>query len=183
MISVSNSPDLSLINFNTVKTGLLLLMIISATSCTGQKRVQSGSYNLMLKTLLSNSVDQISVDSLEQVQDRVILLDARSPEEYEVSHMHNARFVGYENFDSMAVAELDRDAEIVVYCAVGYRSEKIGEKLEEMDFKNVLNLYGGIFEWKNRGHEVVNHESPTDTVHAYSKTWGMWLNKGEKVYE
>lgn len=161
---------------------ITLLFLISA-SCTGQKRVQSGTYNLMLKTLLSNSVDQISVDTLEQMKDSVILLDARSPEEYEVSYIKNARFVGYENFDSTAVAELDPDAEIVVYCAVGYRSEKIGEKLKEMDFKNIANLYGGIFEWKNRGNIVVNDDGPTNKVHAYSKTWGMWLNKGKKVYD
>jgi rhodanese-related sulfurtransferase len=157
--------------------GLLLFTV----SCTGQK-VQSGAYNLMLKTALSHSVTEISVDSLQQVQDSVILLDARSPEEYKVSHIANAQFVGYENFDSLAVAKLYRNRPVVVYCAVGYRSEKISEKLEEMGFTNVSNLYGGIFEWKNRGNTVVNETGPTEKVHAYNKTWGIWLRKGEKVY-
>src|SRR5680860_1189136 len=105
--------------------GLLLFTV----SCAGQK-VQSGAYNLMLKTALSHSVNEISVDSLQKVQDEVILLDARSPEEYKVSHIKDARFVGYESFDSTAVAGLDKHQPVVVYCAVGYRSEKISEKLE-----------------------------------------------------
>lgn len=156
-------------------------LLVFTVSCTGQK-VQSGAYDLMLKTALSHSVDEISVDSLQQVQDSVILLDARSPEEYKVSHIANAQFVGYENFDSTGVASLDRNQPLVVYCAVGYRSEKISEKLEEMGFTNVYNLYGGIFEWKNRGNTVVNETGPTEKVHAYNKTWGIWLRKGEKVY-
>jgi rhodanese-related sulfurtransferase len=137
----------------------------------------------MLKTTLSHSVNEISVDSLKQIKDSVLLLDARTPREYEVSHIKDALFVSYENFDSTAVAELDKEKSIVVYCSVGYRSEKITEKLKKMRFTNIANLYGGIFEWKNQGNQVVNAGGPTDKVHAYNKTWGVWLNEGTKVYK
>lgn len=44
-------------------------------------------------------------------------------------------------------------------------------------------MVGGIFEWKNQNNIVVdNSGAETQKVHAYGKTWGMWLNKGEKVY-
>jgi 3-mercaptopyruvate sulfurtransferase SseA len=67
---------------------------------------------------------------------------------------------------------------------VGYRSGKIGEKLKKMGFTNVYNLYGGIFEWKNRGYEVHNNQnSVTDSVHAYNRAWSVFLRKGVKVYE
>lgn len=75
-----------------------------------------------------------------------------------------------------------KDANIVVYCAVGSRSEKIARELKEMGFENVSNLYGGIFEWVNRGYEIVNDTGETDTVHAYNRFWGFWLQEGEKVY-
>ena len=45
---------------------------------------------------------------------------------------------------------------IVLYCSIGYRSEKIGEKLVEMGYGHVFNLYGGIFEWVNRDLPVYN---------------------------
>ena len=82
------------------------------------------------------------------------------------------------------VSDLPRDTSVVVYCAVGYRSEKIGEKLQEMGFKNIRKLYGGIFAWKNSGHVVVDPSGhPTDSVHAYDSNWSRWLWNGTKVYD
>jgi rhodanese-related sulfurtransferase len=145
--------------------------------------VKSGAYNATLKTLLSHSVKEISVDSLAQIQEEVVLVDARELAEFEVSHLKHAIHVGYDDYDSTALLDLDRSKPVVVYCSVGYRSEKISEKLLKMGFKDVSNLYGGIFEWKNQGHPVVNDKGETEKVHAYSKTWGIWLKEGEKVYK
>lgn len=71
---------------------------------------------------------------------------------------------------------------VIVYCSVGYRSERIGEKLQDAGFINVQNLYGGIFKWVNEGMPVYNSIGPTKQVHGYSRSWGVWLQKGEKVY-
>ena len=72
---------------------------------------------------------------------------------------------------------------IVVYCSLGIRSEKISEKLKAEGYSNVRNLYGGIFEWKNKGFEVFDSEGKeTEKVHAYSKSWSKWLKNGEKIY-
>ena len=53
-----------------------------------------------------------------------------------------------------------------------------------MGYKEVYNLYGGIFEWVNQGNRVVTGEnnSVTKQVHAYDKVWGTWLKEGVKVY-
>ena len=78
---------------------------------------------------------------------------------------------------------MPKDASIVIYCSVGVRSEKIGEKLIAAGYTNVKNLYGSIFEWVNEGNAVYNmNGKATNRVHAYSKTWGIWLKKGVKVY-
>ena len=91
--------------------------------------------------------------------------------------------VGYDHFQEYKLKDIPKDQPIVVYCSVGYRSERIGEKLQEMGFTQVYNLYGGIFDWKNRGMEVENMEGePTEKVHTYNKKWGQWLLRGEKVY-
>ncbi len=150
--------------------------------CNGQT-VKSNTYNVTLKALLSHTVPEISVDSLVKIKEEVTLLDAREIKEYKVSHIENALYVGYDHFDSTAVQALDKHKPVVVYCSVGYRSEKISERLQKMGFENVSNLYGGIFEWKNQGNPVVNEEGKTEKVHAYNRTWGVWLKKGEKVYK
>jgi 3-mercaptopyruvate sulfurtransferase SseA len=77
-----------------------------------------------------------------------------------------------------------KQSNVVVYCSVGYRSERVGEKLLGAGYQHVHNLYGSLFEWVNEGNPVVDkQEKPTQRVHAYSRLWGVWLKRGEKVYE
>ena len=161
---------------------ILLLMISNLSSCSTEDRVQNQTYDLMLQALLSHSVPTITVDSLHAIKHKAVLLDTRSREEYDVSRIEHSHFAGYKNFDATVVEDLPKDTSIVLYCAVGYRSGKIGEKLQQKGFTNVVNLYGGIFEWKNQNHPVVTDSGKTDKIHAYNKAWGYWLQKGEKVY-
>jgi hypothetical protein len=70
----------------------------------------------------------------------------------------------------------------VVYCAVGYRSERVGEKLLEAGYSRVLNMRGGIFAWVNRGFPVYGDGGHTDRIHGYSRRWSRWLERGEVVY-
>ncbi|NJL77614.1 MAG: rhodanese-like domain-containing protein [Saprospiraceae bacterium] len=136
----------------------------------------------MLKNLLSHTVSELTVAEAKAVQGKAIFLDAREWKEYEVSHIANAKYVGYDSFDLKTVQHLPKDQPIVVYCSVGYRSEKVAEQLKSAGYQQVTNLYGGIFEWRNQGNGVVNQTGSTEKVHAYNRAWGVWLKKGEKVY-
>lgn len=145
------------------------------------------AFQAKLKSLYNGTITTVEPSQLAKYIDgnqAPILLDTRSPREYEVSHIANARFVDYKNFDETNVAGLDRNKPVVVYCTVGYRSERIGEQLKALGFKTVFNLYGGIFEWVNQGHKVVDSKgNQTFMVHAYSEDWGKWLKKGVKIYD
>jgi len=146
-------------------------------------QVESSAYNLTLKTLLSHSVPEVTVPQVKTMND-ALLLDAREWKEYQVSHLKNAKFVGYDQFDLDKLKLINKNQKIVVYCSVGYRSEKIADKLKQAGYANVSNLYGGIFEWVNQGNVVVDEKgTATENIHAYSKAWSVWLNKGVKVYD
>ena len=155
-----------------------LLLLVQSYSWTQTKMDKT------LKRFNKESVPYISVEDLKT--ESVILLDTRKKEEYDVSHLKQAVWVGYKEFDENKVLEQvpnKKDA-IVVYCSIGVRSENIGERLLEMGYENVQKLYGGIFEWKNNGGKVYNlKEKETDSVHAFSKYWGKLLRTGEKVYD
>lgn len=159
-------------------------MFWSLFSCSSSgQSVQSKLYGATLKTLLSHSVNEVSPDDVKDDLSNYVVLDTREQVEYDVSTLPNAIFVGYDHFDMASVDDIPKDAKILLYCSVGYRSEKIGEKLVENGYKDVTNLYGGIFEWKNVGLEVVdNTGTTTSRVHAFDKIWGRFLNEGEKVY-
>lgn len=159
---------------------ILLIVVITAFG-NAQNEISD-----VLKTYNTHSVPYMNPDALHQLQDNVIILDAREPEEYNVSHIKNAIYVGYNDFNINSVSDVveDKSSSIVVYCSVGIRSETIGEKLKEAGYMNVYNLYGGIFEWVNNDLPVYDSKNNlTTNVHAYSKYWSKWLKKGEKRYD
>lgn len=149
-----------------------------------QAQVQNKAYGVLLKNMYKKTVPTINVPQLKQEQSKVLLLDTRETKEYNISHLLGAMCVGYENFDQQQVLLIDRQTPIVVYCSVGYRSERIGERLLALGFTNVRNLYGGIFEWANQNGIVVDtKQQTTQRIHAYNRTWGVWLQHGTKVYD
>ena len=156
--------------------GFLLLAMVSFA------QVKSGAYRLMLKSLLHHTVPEMQVQEAVSDSAQLVFLDAREPVEFTVSHIAGAIPVGYDHFTAAALPALPKNARILVYCSVGYRSEKVTEQLYAAGYTNVSNLYGGIFEWINQGHPVVDGQGPTQRVHAYSPAWGVWLRKGKKVY-
>lgn len=133
------------------------------------------------------NVPYMSVETLALPKTKAILLDAREEKEFEVSHLEDAIYVGYDNFKlkkTLKILPTDKNAKIVVYCSLGIRSETVADKLIKEGYTNVYNLYGGIFEWKNANFQVVDTlGNNTEKVHTFSKNWSKWLTKGEKVYE
>ena len=164
----------------------LLILIFAAMATyppTTEAQVKSKSYQLMLNMMLSSKTPTITVKQAEVNPASYLFLDAREPVEYAVSHIANAKFVGYDKFDLTHVNNVAKNTPIVVYCSVGKRSEDITNKLKAAGYTNVKNLYGGIFEWVNEGNKVVDSTNvAVNKVHAYNHIWGMWLQKGEKVY-
>lgn len=159
-----------------IKCSCFFLLLFSAN---GQSSIDQA-----LDWYNSESVPYISVTELQNLKNQIIL-DAREWEEYEVSHLKNAVWVGYDDFKLADVADKypDKNLNIVVYCSIGVRSENIGEELLESGYFNTKNLYGGIFEWSNQGYPVYNtKDEKTKKVHAYGKLWGKYLTKAEKVY-
>lgn len=161
------------------KIGICILLLISS-STFGQKTIAD-----VLKQYNDNSVPYISAHELAMPKTKALILDARERDEYDVSHIKDAIAVGYNNFKLEAFKNScpDKQQTIIVYCSLGIRSETIGDKLKAAGYKNVYNLYGGIFEWKNNGFPIYNSEEmETDSIHAFSKEWSQWSTKGTPVF-
>ena len=148
--------------------------------------IESPAFDRTVSTMIKHSIPLIGVEELAKDQYSYVLLDAREEGEYAVSHLEGALFIGFDNWDKSVMEEIDKNAPIVVYCSIGVRSEKIGEKLQKMGYTNVQNLYGSIFEWSNQGYPLVDNAGyPTKKVHGYSWAWGKWMTNKEyqKVYK
>lgn len=108
------------------------------------------------------------------------VIDCRSREEYAVSHLQGAIWVGENNSNLQFLQHKDS---ILVYCSVGYRSGLLTQQLRDSGFENTYNLWGGIFNVINQNGVIVNTNGPTINIHPYNEKWGKWLNKGEQQYE
>lgn len=143
---------------------------------------QSLTYRALLSTLYDSDFPTLKPQEISDLSDYQVL-DTREKSEYEVSHLKDAKWVGFESFELHSLDGLDRNQPVLVYCTVGARSQEIGKKLKDAGFSQVYNLYGGIIHWANEGRPLYQNGSLTDRVHTYSMTWGIWLQKGQKVYD
>tara|TARA_R110001632_G_scaffold18712_20_gene57718 strand:- start:5594 stop:6085 length:492 start_codon:yes stop_codon:yes gene_type:complete len=163
-----------------MKKLFIFLLFITSIHVFSQESIKD-----VLKKYNTESVPYIYADSLRKISSDVILLDARERSEFKVSHLKGALFVGYDKFSlKKTIKNLpNKNAKIIVYCSLGVRSEDIAEQLKSAGYTNVQNLYGGIFEWKNKGNRVFSKGKETNKVHAFNQEWSKWLLKGEKIYE
>lgn len=159
----------------------IFILIVLPSTAASFAQTANPAMDVMLKSLLSLTVPMVNGTAVDSMADAV-LLDARERSEFDISHLRGARWIGYNDFQLPRVNDIDRSRPVIVYCSVGYRSEKIADKLHRAGFHRVYNLFGGIFDWVNRGRPVVDSTGITTRVHAYDRIWGVWLTRGEKVY-
>lgn len=166
---------------------IVVILLLLVVGWYGKKWVSvlfASDYDNMLDALYSKTIPLLKPEEIKNANDYVIL-DARALAEFNVSHLEHAIWVNFPNPNLEMTKELAKDQAILVYCSVGYRSERVGEELVKMGFTKVYNLYGGIFEWANNKYPIVNNSNEkTNKVHGYAPSWGKWMNKEiEVVYQ
>jgi rhodanese-related sulfurtransferase len=150
-------------NIITYIGGIFLANIVMLSACSSPS-ANTGEAVAAKQTSEQSPAQQVDKVPLvepaalkELLQDEnIVLLDTRSPEEYASGHLEDSRFVNFQTFRLSDVQDIPKDAEIIVYCAVGGRSNRVGMQLLSAGYENVRNLEGGITNWKNQGYEVFN---------------------------
>jgi adenylyltransferase/sulfurtransferase len=89
-----------------------------------------------------------------QQADRPFLLDVREPYEAQAASIPGTSALIPLGSLSTRVNELSPDAEIVVYCRSGNRSQQAMSILQNAGFTNVRNLSGGIQRWASQGGPI-----------------------------
>lgn len=86
----------------------------------------------------------------------VLLIDVRTPEEFNDGHIKNAKLVNFKSDNFKEESEtLPKNKTICVYCRSGHRSGLAVEVLRNEGFPKIYNLNGGINKWIDKGMEVV----------------------------
>jgi rhodanese-related sulfurtransferase len=119
----------------------------------------------------------------QNVKSDAVLIDVRSKQEYEVSHLLGALSWPLEQQHLWPLGQLPANRQVVVYCSVGYRSEKAAVLLQDAGVKEVFNLFGGLFGVFNNYLLFDGHGHSVQCIHGYNKKWGKWINHGVIIYD
>lgn len=124
----------------------VLILAIALVSCSNGQEKKEG-------TIAENVNVEQFVEHMETAQ----LVDVRTPGEWSEGIMEGAiMFDFYEDDFQKNLETLDKDKPVAVYCKVGGRSGQAMAKLNELGFKEVYNLDGGMDAWKSAGKPTVS---------------------------
>lgn len=107
----------------------------------------------------------------------IILLDARTEAEFNVSHLPAAVLASNTRMAVNVLEANEPESIVVVYCSVGYRSSRLASELRRRGFENVFNLEGSLFQWANEGRPLYRGNERVHEAHPYDEEWGRLLDK------
>ena len=100
-------------------------------------------------------IREVSVDDVKTKIDRAekfVLVDVREESEWAKDHLPGAIHLGKGVIERDVEERVpDLNAPVVLYCRGGYRSALAADNLQQMGYRNVLSMDGGIREWRERG--------------------------------
>lgn len=121
-----------------MKNLLVAFLLLGLMSCEAQPS----------KTQLSPKEFNSHIDAGKQT----MILDVRTPEEYQGGYIRGAVNINYRADDfEKQVAKLDKSKTYMVYCLAGGRSSDAATYLREQGFKAVEELKGGVLAWEKAG--------------------------------
>lgn len=113
---------------------------------------------------LAHEIDAWDLRAALNAGERVIVVDARSPQAYETEHIPGAIPLPHRSMDAASTARLDKAALVVTYCdGIGCNASTKGAlNMARLGFR-VKELIGGLDWWKRDGY-------PTEGVAAIGKS-------------
>ena len=105
----------------------------------------------------SSEINEISDAQFTEIQDTdYILVDVRTPEEYESGHIQDAiNFDFYAESFQNEILTLDKSSSIILYCRTQNRSTKTANYLKENGYNEITVIVGGITSWVKNGNDLV----------------------------
>ena len=134
----------------------LLIACGQATTSHQSEPTAKGSVEASRPILKDVSNDEFA--ALMASKSDALLLDVRTPEEWEEGHLEGAAHADYwgdEAAFEAAMNAIPRTRPVLVYCAGGGRSGLTAKELVAAGHQEVYNLEDGISGWEGQGLPVV----------------------------
>ena len=97
-------------------------------------------------------LDQSSWEKKALTDKKGIVLDVRTPEEFENSRIPDSKNIDFYNPQNFMqeIEKLDKNNSYYIYCRTGVRSANSCALMKELGFKKTYTLVGGIVEWNGK---------------------------------
>jgi len=113
---------------------ILVLMLISLTNIDAQNKVE---------------VISKQANSLLQKDTKIIVLDVRTPEEFNQGHIKGALNIDVYKSDAISkIDKLNKNTKYLVYCRTRNRSGYVVDHMIKGGFKNVYQMIDGFPGWE-----------------------------------
>ena len=118
----------------------IILGMLLLTACGAEKENKQ-------ETVYMNITAQEAKEIMDS-REGYVILDTRTQEEYEESHIPGAILIPYDEILEKAESVLtDKNQLILVYCRSGRRSKLAAEDLVKLGYTNIKE-FGGILDWE-----------------------------------
>ena len=94
-------------------------------------------------------------DVVKKIQNNedVILLDVRTLEEYQETHLENSLLLPVQELSQQALNKIGlgedmKDKEIIIYCRSGNRSKTAYDIMDSLGYTNIKSVSGGMVHWE-----------------------------------
>ena len=119
--------------------------------CVGR---ETGTPSQQITQIIEDVTPQEAYTSIQENQDNpdFVIIDVRTPEEFTEGYIEGAINIDFysETFaDELDI--LDKNKTYLIYCRSDNRSGRALPLMEELNFREVYNMTGGIIQWNAEG--------------------------------
>ena len=139
----------------TIKSLILGALILGILQVYNEASAESNSPKTDSQTQVIKDIttdDAFVLIEKNKDSSNLVILDVRTPEEFEDEHIENAINLDFysETFKD-DLGKLDKNKIYVTHCQLGGRSAKTVVTMKDLGFVEVYNITGGIAGWKSKG--------------------------------
>jgi len=102
-------------------------------------------------------ITEISAREVIQMRERgedFAIVDVREDREWNLGHLPGAVHVARGTLEGKIEGAVPCERKVVLYCARGNRSALAADTLQEMGYRDVVSMTGGVQSWVDAGGEI-----------------------------
>ncbi len=141
-----------------IRKFMIVIIALSLAACATQNYKGGGKTSDQMVKEAKASIREVSVDDVKKMIDskaKIIILDVREKDEFVTGYMPGAINLSRGMLEfKISTLIPDKNAIIIVYCGVDLRGPLATRTLNEMGYRNAVNLNGGLKAWKAAGYPI-----------------------------